>query len=178
MTDDSPAPAPLPLPQHLSVHRGRWCIVSAALLWSLSGGFAKILTQPTPLGGMPAQIVWPIPKALPPGDYVAWVEVGKAFDANAVYNATTYPPPSGIPWTTYGQPYRGQPSIVYRVPFTIGTTETMASIDDYAGYGDPGLDPFGQTTGTGHLTTFMNTGSFFPTQMGLRAPSAPTGRRP
>jgi drug/metabolite transporter, DME family len=50
MTDDSSAPAPLPLPQHLSVTRGRWCIVSAALLWSLSGGFAKILTQPTPLG--------------------------------------------------------------------------------------------------------------------------------
>jgi drug/metabolite transporter (DMT)-like permease len=32
-----------------SLRRGRLCIVAAAVLWSLSGGFAKALTQPTPL---------------------------------------------------------------------------------------------------------------------------------
>ena len=95
------------------------------------------ITQATPAGGMPAEIVWPIPGSLPEGSYVAWIEVGKAFDFNDSYNTSTYPPPTGIPWTTYGQPYRGQPSVVYRVPFTIGTTESTASITDYAGYGDP-----------------------------------------
>ncbi|HTR51086.1 MAG TPA: fibronectin type III domain-containing protein [Kofleriaceae bacterium] len=95
------------------------------------------ITQATPPGGMPAEIVWPIPGSLPQGNYVAWIEVGKAFDFNGTYNTSTYPPPTGIPWTTYGQPYRGQPSIVYRVPFTIGLTESTAAISDYAGYGDP-----------------------------------------
>ena len=36
---------------------------------------------------------------------------------------------------------RGQPSVVYRVPITVGTTNTSASTRDYAGYGDPdGMD--------------------------------------
>jgi drug/metabolite transporter (DMT)-like permease len=33
-----------------SLARGRLLIVLAALLWSLSGGFTKVLTQPTPFG--------------------------------------------------------------------------------------------------------------------------------
>jgi hypothetical protein len=44
-----------------------------------------------------------------------------------------------IPTTfrSYGKPYRGQPSVVYKLPFTIGMTETIATTIDYAGYGDP-----------------------------------------
>jgi hypothetical protein len=46
-----------------------------------------------------------------------------------------------IPWSQYGEPYRGQPSIVYKVPFTIGTTESIGTTDTYIGYGDPeGVD--------------------------------------
>ncbi len=30
----------------LSVPQGRWCVVAAAVLWSLSGAFIKLLTQP------------------------------------------------------------------------------------------------------------------------------------
>jgi hypothetical protein len=78
-----------------------------------------------------------IPGTFEPGDYIAWIEVNKAFDYNDTYNATTYPPPAGIPWTMYGKPYRGQPSVIYKVPFTLGSTETIASVADYAGYGDP-----------------------------------------
>src|SRR3981081_2323269 len=37
---------PSPSPQ-FSLARGRLCIVLAALFWSLSGAFTKILTQPT-----------------------------------------------------------------------------------------------------------------------------------
>src|SRR5262249_43937430 len=51
------------------------------------------------------------------------------------YNATSYPPPV-VPYGSYGQPYRGQPSIVYAVPFQIGATASVASVQAYLGYGD------------------------------------------
>ena len=95
------------------------------------------ITQPTPAAGACAQIDWPIPSTLAPGDYVMWIEVNKAFDMNGTFNPTTFPPPSGIPWSEYGLPYRGQPSIVYKVPFTIGTTESITGTASYAGFGDP-----------------------------------------
>ena len=97
------------------------------------------VSQATPVLGQMAEIDWPIPQDLPMpmGDYVMWVEVAKAFDSNATYNATAYPPPSGISWSEYGIPYRGQPSILYKIPFTIGLADTVASTPQYAGYGDP-----------------------------------------
>ncbi len=101
------------------------------------------VSQATPQEGVASQITWPIPALLPPGDYVMMVEVSKEFDYNGTYNATSYPPPCDtcIPYSNYGAPYRGQPSVIYKVPFTIGTTESDASADTYAGYGDPdGLD--------------------------------------
>jgi hypothetical protein len=100
------------------------------------------VSQPTPPPGQLATISWPVPSELPAGDYVLHVEVSREFDMNAHYNPTSFPPPSNIPWSEYGEPYRGQPSVVYRVPFTLtGDTETSAATRDYAGYGDPdGLD--------------------------------------
>jgi hypothetical protein len=95
------------------------------------------VSQATPPEGVQSDITWPIPEDLPMGDYVMYVEVAKAFDTNGTYNSTSYPPPSGISWSEYGIPYRGQPSIVYKVPFTIGLTDTMAGTAQYAGYGDP-----------------------------------------
>ncbi len=100
------------------------------------------VSQATPIGGMDFTTSWPIPSDLAAGDYVMWVEVSKEFDFNSTYNATTYPPvtePNGapIPWGEYGLPSRGQPSIVYRVPFTIGADQTIATTSDYYGRGDP-----------------------------------------
>ncbi len=98
------------------------------------------VSQATPENGLQSVITWPIPKTLASGDYVAVVEVGKEFDYNATYNDVVYPPPN-VPYSEYGQPYRGQPSVVYRVPFTVGTTDSTALADTYTGYGDPdGLD--------------------------------------
>jgi hypothetical protein len=96
----------------------------------------------TPTSGTVAQLAWPIPDSLPMGDYVMFVEVAKAFDMNNTYNSTSFPPPpssgpQAISWSEYGIPYRGQPSIVYKVPFTIGLTDTSAGTAQYAGYGDP-----------------------------------------
>jgi hypothetical protein len=75
------------------------------------------------------------------------MEVALEQDFNTIYNPTRYASPKGISWADYGVPYRGQPSVIYKVPFTISDTETIAtfpsvrdSIDDYFGYGDPGPD--------------------------------------
>ncbi len=91
----------------------------------------------TPAADLPFNVVWPIPPDLPPGDYVLLVEASKEYDFNATYNPTTYPEPTGIPWAEYGEPYRGQPSVVYRVPIAIGTEASRALTSSYAGYGDP-----------------------------------------
>lgn len=91
----------------------------------------------TPPNGAPATLSWAIPQDFPIGDYVMWVEVSREFDHNATYSASMYPAPAGISYGEYGKPYRGQPSILYKVPFTIGTAETVASTATYEGYGDP-----------------------------------------
>jgi hypothetical protein len=99
------------------------------------------VSQPTPFTGLATHISYAIPATLPRGEYVLWLEVSKEFDMNATYNATSYPSPTGISWMDYGLPYRGQPSVLYRVPFTFSAGETVGSTDTYAGYGDPdGLD--------------------------------------
>jgi len=95
------------------------------------------VSQPTPVGGTSSHAPWPVPSSLPPGDYVIWVETAQEYDFNPTYDDATYPSPPGIAWSTYGQPFRGQPSIVYRVPFTIAAGATSASTALYAGYGDP-----------------------------------------
>ncbi len=95
------------------------------------------ISQATPIMGMPASFGWSIPPELPPGDYVLFVETSRELDHNATYNPTTFPPPSGIAFAQWGEPYRGQPSILYRVPFTVAAAATTATTAGYAGYGDP-----------------------------------------
>lgn len=100
-----------------------------------------VVSRATPTPDELAEVTWPIPPGLASGSYVMWVEVAKEFDHNATYSETAYPSPSGIPWAEYGDAYRGQPSVVFKVPFSIGTTETIAQVTEIEGYGDPdGLD--------------------------------------
>ena len=98
------------------------------------------VSQPTPLGGAMAKMSWAAPQSIDYGDYVLWFEASKTYDFNATYNSTTYPSPTGIPWAEYGKAWRGQPSIVYKVPFTIAATQSTALTDAYVGYGDPNGD--------------------------------------
>ena len=97
------------------------------------------VSKATPASGGPAQLTWPVPATVPSGDYVLWMEVAREFDQNQAYD---YPGPSGISFAQYGEPYRGQPSVIYQTPITIlDDAETTATTDAYAGYGDPdGLD--------------------------------------
>jgi hypothetical protein len=95
------------------------------------------ISSATPPNGSPATLGWSIPSGFPIGDYVMWIEVSREFDQNGTYSQTAYPSPTGILYGEYGKAYRGQPSILYKVPFEIGTTETIASTATYEGYGDP-----------------------------------------
>ena len=94
------------------------------------------VSQPTPLGGVSSRVTWAAPQSVDYGDYVMMVEASKTYDFNATYNAMTYPSPVGIPWAEYGKAWRGQPSVVYRVPFSLLTMPMMGSTDTYAGYSD------------------------------------------
>jgi hypothetical protein len=97
----------------------------------------------TPASGAPAQVTWtaPFDLPLPDGNYVLVVEVSRENDMNQNYNPTAFPSPVGIPYGDYGVPYRGQPSVIYKIPFTFDATDRVATTTDYVGYGDPdGLD--------------------------------------
>jgi len=95
------------------------------------------VSRATPVGGMPATATWAAPQSVDYGNYVLFVETSKTYDFNDTYNATTFPAPSDIPWADYGKPWRGQPSVVYQVPFMLADVPTTASTTAYAGYGDP-----------------------------------------
>lgn len=74
-------------------------------------------------------------------DYVLFVEVNTEGDYNDSYNPERYPTPKDEEmqiWDFYAQefgyPYRGQPSIVYRLPFRIAA-DFMAETSEPMGYG-------------------------------------------
>jgi hypothetical protein len=95
------------------------------------------VSKATPVGGVATSFTWAAPSTVPAGSYVLWVEVSQEYDFNASYDATVYPSPQ-VPYGMYGVPYRGQPSVVYTVPFTINASgQTSATTASYAGYGDP-----------------------------------------
>src|SRR5437763_1203185 len=52
------------------------------------------ISSATPASGMPAQLSWPIPPTLAPGNYVLFVEGAREFDMNMTYNANTFPSPT------------------------------------------------------------------------------------
>jgi hypothetical protein len=116
------------------------------------------VSKATPHMGTLAQISWPIPGDLATGDYVLFMEVALEQDFNATYNSTRYPSPN-VAYGSYGVPYRGQPSVVYKVAFTLADTETTAMTDTYAGYGDP--------DGAGMLRSMSGSLSFGYTADGL-----------
>lgn len=92
------------------------------------------VTQATPPGGTQQTLHWSAPPSVDYGDYTLYLEVSKEFDQNATYS---YPAPMLLSYGEYGEPYRGQPSVVYKVPFSIARTAMSATTKDYAGYGDP-----------------------------------------
>ena len=95
-----------------------------------------VVAAATPAFGAPSGGAWIIPDALPPGDYALMVEVGKEFDTNANYAAPNAPSLDFDVFGTAGN--LGQPSVVYRVPFTLdaGAASFTAAATGLFGYGD------------------------------------------
>ncbi len=97
-----------------------------------------VVTMATPPAEREAQVMFSIPNDWVAGEYVAWIEVNTEGDYNATFNDNNYPTPEGTAWDSWavqtGYPYRGQPSVIYRVPFTLGASGTF-SASTPAGYG-------------------------------------------
>ena len=78
--------------------------------------------------GAPQTILFTAPDDWVSGNYVAYVEVNVEGDYNDNFGPTEYPTPQepAGAWDTwaqsFGYPYRGQPSVVYTIPFSIGTS--------------------------------------------------------
>lgn len=107
------------------------------------------VTMPTPLGGDTEQsFLFAVPTELPDGDYVAWAEVNTEGDSNGNF---TFGTPTGPDWDSwaegYGYSYRGQPSVAFSVPITIGAGGTFSTAQP-SGYGD--VSGFGTDGGTIH----------------------------
>ncbi len=87
------------------------------------------VTMATPASDQLATVMYSVPQSWPAGDYVAWVEANTEGDYNGTYNDMTFPTPMGSDWDSWamgnGYAYRGQPSVVYSVPFTLGAGERL-----------------------------------------------------
>ena len=88
--------------------------------------------------------VWnlPIPDAWPmDGEYELWVEVNVEGDYNDVWSVARFPTPrqpdkAWDSWSKdYGYPYRGQPSVVYALPFRLSSTSEPTEVVTPVGYG-------------------------------------------
>ncbi len=99
------------------------------------------VTMATAAGHLPQQITFDVPADWPEGEYVAFVEVNVEGDYNGSYDDTTNPTPTQPTGTwdywamIYGYAYRGQPSVVYRVPFVLTAAGGEWSAAEPAGYG-------------------------------------------
>ncbi len=83
------------------------------------------VSMATPLGEEPQVVRFQVPSEWPDGDYVLWAEVNVEGDYNDAFGPDTLPTPTtpSEAWDhwarSYGYPYRGQPSVVYRLPFRL-----------------------------------------------------------
>ena len=83
------------------------------------------VSMATPRGGEPERRLFALPAGWAPGMYRACLEINVEGDYGATFSAARHPTPltpEGT-WDTwasdFGYPYRGQPSVVYCLPFAI-----------------------------------------------------------
>jgi len=109
------------------------------------------VTMATPPGEREATVMFSVPPSWPDGDYVAYLEINTEGDYNETFNATSDPTPCS-PWAscsrpddwdswavTFGYPYRGQPAVVFAVPFALGPAARFSTMTP---------DGFGSLDGT------------------------------
>lgn len=109
------------------------------------------VTMATPPGDKQERLLFTWPEELPDGEYVVFLEINTEGDYNAEWGPTQYPTPenpsgSRDEWDywamSYGYPYRGQPSVVYSVPFRVGPGADRQDATQPTGYGS--LSGFGE----------------------------------
>ena len=112
------------------------------------------VTMATPPRDTEQAVLFTVPDDWADGNYVAWIEVSKEGDYNATFSDQTYPTPTepANKWDiwamTYGYPYRGQPSVAFKVPFMLGASPPPFKTTEPAFYGD--IDGFGPGGGDMH----------------------------
>lgn len=92
----------------------------------------------TPPYDQPYTGTWRVPQELAAGDYALMIEVSKEFDGNSSYTHSSYLSPfETMYYDGYGlEGNVGQPSVVYRVPFSLADTVPPTAVDAPLGYGD------------------------------------------
>ena len=93
------------------------------------------ISRATPPGGsaLDPALTWYSP-GLADGDYVAFLELSQEADFNGANNWPNQPDAVEA-WDFEGHPFLGQPSVVYKVPFTVGADGWTAVATSFAGYG-------------------------------------------
>ena len=97
-----------------------------------------VVSTPTPAANAPFERTWRIPSDWPAGSMLLSVEVNTEGDYDLVYDAASLPTPTtpAGDWdhyaTTYGYPYRGQPSVVFDVPIDVPSRFTPSPTASFA----------------------------------------------
>ena len=90
------------------------------------------VTMATPPADTEQTVMFSVPATWPDGEYVAYLEINTEGDYNGTFNSTAYPTPQSSEWDSwamsYGYPYRGQPSVVYAIPFTLGPAANFSTM--------------------------------------------------
>jgi hypothetical protein len=99
-----------------------------------------VVAAATPAYGAPFTGSWVVPADLPPGDYALSVEVAKEFDSNAAYQHPNEVTALDMQYYSIDGQHGnvGQPSVLFRLPFTLGPggSGSSGSVTDIVGYGD------------------------------------------
>lgn len=99
------------------------------------------VTTATPPANTPQHVLFSVPDEWPNGDYQVFLEINVEGDHNDTWSETRYPTPTstGSAWDywaeSYGYPYRGQPSVIYRTSVYVGGNDERRETQP-AGYGD------------------------------------------
>ncbi len=138
------------------------------------------ITRATLPGGLPTQWLFSVPASWPlDARYKLFIEVNVEGDHNLAFNDKTYSTPTtpmgswDIYATGFGYPYRGQPSVVYELPFTLQASSTVTTRDPIgqgALHGDNGaLSPLNASISNDPVTTPGSGADRLLAQNGVRA---------
>jgi len=98
------------------------------------------VTMATPAGERRARYQFSLPAEWEDGEYVMYIEVNVEGDHYGSWSKEMYPTPTGEMWDvwaeSYGYPYRGQPTVLYAIPFQLDAFGGVYTTTDPEGYGE------------------------------------------